>query len=180
MTGAGAGLSGLSVGRTSERVSVPGATVEEVFTPSTPAQVSEVVSAAAAEEQGLLLLGGQTRIGCANPAPSLRLGLSLSGLSGVDEFEPDEGVLHVGAGTKIEEIRETVRAEGWELPLDSPGSQATVGGTVSTAVTGPRAQAFGSVSDAILGLDVVGGDGVASKCGGRVVKNLTGYDLAKL
>jgi len=162
------------------RISVPGAVVEEVFEPSTQAEVSEIVAAAAKERAGLLISGGRTRLACANPARPIDSALSLVGLSGIDEFEPDEGVLHAAAGTPIEEIRAVVQEEGWELPLDSPGPRTTVGGTISSAVTGPRAQAFGSVSDAILGLDVVGGQGVASKCGGRVVKNVTGYDMAKL
>ena len=163
-----------------ECISVPGARVEQICEPSSVSEVCELVSDAAAERAGLLISGGRTRLGLANPARPLRLGLSLACLSGIDEFVPDEGVLHARAGTPLAEIREVVRAEGWELPLDSPGPRTTVGGTVASAVTGPRAQTFGSVSDAILGLDVVGGDGVASKCGGRVVKNVTGYDLAKL
>jgi glycolate oxidase FAD binding subunit len=88
--------------------------------------------------------------------------------------------MRVGAGTRLVELRAHAAAEGWELPLDSPGVDATLGGTIATAVTGPRAHAFGPVKDAILGLEVVGGDGVATRCGGRVVKNVTGYDLAKL
>lgn len=181
MTDAATGrLSSLDVRRRRDRIAVPGAVVEEIFEPSTRAGIAEVVAAAAAEKAGLLLSGGRTRLAWANRARGIRWGLSLGGLSGILEFEPDEGVLHAAAGTPLAEVRAIVRAEGWELPLDSPGLHTTVGGTISSAVTGPRAQAFGSVSDAILGLDVVGGEGVASKCGGRVVKNVTGYDLAKL
>jgi glycolate oxidase FAD binding subunit len=176
----GEGLAGLAALRQAARIDVPGALVEEVFAPTTPAEVAQVVAAAAAERAGLLVLGGCTRIDCARPARALGAGLSLEALSGIDTFEPDEGVLHAAAGTPIAEIRRVVAEEGWELPLDSPGPRSTVGGTIASAVTGPRAQAFGSVSDAILGLEVVGGDGMASKCGGRVVKNVTGYDLAKL
>jgi glycolate oxidase FAD binding subunit len=99
---------------------------------------------------------------------------------GIDTFEPDEGVLHAKAGTPIRAIHDVVAEEGWELALDPPGANSTVGGTLASAATGPRSQAFGPVRDAVLGLDVVGGDGVSSKCGGRVVKNVTGYDLAKL
>ncbi len=176
----GKGLADLDGLRRAARIDVPGAVVEEVYAPTTPAEVSEVVAAAAAEGAGLLVFGGRTRIDLARPARPIRAGLTLEALSGIDTFEPDEGVLHAAAGTPIEEIRRVVAKEGWELPLDSPGPRSTVGGTIASAVTGPRAQAFGSVSDAILGLEVVGGDGVASKCGGRVVKNVTGYDLAKL
>ena len=173
-------FSALSVSAEPETVAVPGARVESVARPSSVEEVSEVIRAAVSGHQGLLVCGGRTRLDWANAARPLALGLSTASLSGIDEFVPDEGVVHVKAGTELSLVRAAVEQEGWELPLDSPGQTSTVGGTIASAVTGPRAHAFGSVSDAILGLDVVGGDGVASKCGGRVVKNVTGYDLAKL
>lgn len=162
------------------RVEIPGAVVERFYEPTAKEDVGAIVEEAARERTGLLIAGGRTRLHWANLARNISLGLSLRGLSGVDEFEPEEGVLHAAAGTPVREIQSLVSAEGWELPLDSPGATSTVGGTVASAAVGPRAQAFGRVSNAILGLDVVGADGVASKCGGRVVKNVTGYDLAKL
>lgn len=176
----GAALEALAATCREETVRVPGAVVDRVATPESVDSLGELVRAASEDRTGLLLMGGRTRLDLANPAGALGLGISLAGLSGIDEFDPDEGVLHAGAGTPIEVIRETVAAEGWELPLDTPGLASTVGGTLASAVMGPRAHAFGPVKDAILGLEVVGGDGVATKCGGRVVKNVTGYDLAKL
>lgn len=166
--------------RRAEKIEVPGASIEAVVCPASVAQLEALLRSAAEAHTPFLIAGGRTRLDLANPASSIRTALSLESLSGVLEFEPDEGVLHVAAGTPLALIREIVAQEGWELPLDSPGPNTTVGGTIASAVTGPRAQAFGPVSDAILGLGVVGGDGVASKCGGRVVKNVTGYDLAKL
>ena len=162
------------------RVEIPGAVVERFYEPTAKEDVGVIVEEAARARTGLLIAGGRTRLHWANLARDISVGLSLRGLSGVDQFEPEEGVLHAAAGTSVREIRSVVSAEGWELPLDPPGATSTVGGTVASAAVGPRAQAFGRVSDAILGLDVVGADGVASKCGGRVVKNVTGYDLAKL
>ena len=173
-------LSGLDVICERDPVEVPGERVESVCGPQNVDEVCEIVGGAAREREGLLVLGGRTRLGWANPAGPLALALSTRGLSGVDTFEPDEGVVHAAAGTPLAEVREVVEGEGWELPLDSPGPDTTVGGTIASAVTGPRAQAFGSVKDALLGLEVVGGDGAPSKCGGRVVKNVTGYDMAKL
>jgi len=162
------------------RVEIPGAVVEEFYEPATREDVGVIVGEAARAGNGLLIAGGRTRLHWANLARDITAGLSLRGLSGVDRFEPEEGVLHAAAGTPVREIQALVSAEGWELPLDSPGTASTVGGTVASAALGPRAQAFGRVSDAILGLDVIGADGVATKCGGRVVKNVAGYDLAKL
>ena len=162
------------------RIDVPGATLERIYVPESVEALGEIVAAASATRAGLLIVGGRTRLGCARPSARLDHGLATTGLNGVDEFEPDEGVLHAAAGTPIAKLREVVASEGWELPLDPPGRHATLGGTIATAATGPRAQAFGRVSDAILGLEVVDGEGVVTKCGGRVVKNVTGYDLAKL
>ncbi len=170
----------LGLTTSAETVRVPGATVDRVATPGSVDDLGALVRAAGDDGAGLLVMGGRSRLDFANPAGALAIGVSTAGLSGVDEFEPDEGVIHAGAGTPIQTIRDTVAAEGWELPLDSPGPRSTVGGTLASAVTGPRAHAFGAVKDAILGLEIVGGDGAPSKCGGRVVKNVTGYDLAKL
>lgn len=164
----------------SDPVVVPGGIVERFYLPSNAKEVAEVVAGAADRGERLLIAGGRTRLHWANPIREGLSGISLRGLSGVDEFEPEEGVLHAAAGTPIREIQEAARTEGWELALDPPGATSTLGGTIATAAMGPRSQSFGRVADAVLGLDVVGGDGLRSKCGGRVVKNVTGYDLAKL
>ena len=171
-------INGLGLATSDEVVRVPGATVHRVVTPESVEALGALVRAAGEDGAGLLLMGGRSRLDFANPAVAQMIGVSTAGLSGIDEFEPDEGVIHAGAGTPIQMIRDTVAAEGWELPLDSAGPHSTVGGTIASAATGPRAHAFGAVKDAILGLEIVGGDGASSKCGGRVVKNVTGYDLA--
>ena len=108
--------------------------------------------------------------------------LSTRHLAGIDVFDPQDGVLHAGAGTKLSEIREHVNAEGWDLPLDPPGEGrgASLGGALSTSATGPRRQGLGAPRDCVLGLDVVLASGELTRCGGRVVKNVTGYDIAKL
>ena len=71
-------------------------------------------------------------------------------------------------------------AAGWQLPLDPPGPASTLGGTLAAAAIGPRAQGFGRPRDCVLGLEVALADGRRTHCGGRVVKNVTGYDLTKL
>jgi glycolate oxidase FAD binding subunit len=172
--------SGPSTRPSINRVEIPGAIVERLHSPTTPEEVADIVRRAAKDESGLLIVGGRTRLHWANRARNISTGICLRGLAGIREFEPEEGVIHVAAGTPIRVINEIVQAEGWELALDPPGQTSTLGGTIASAASGPRAHAFGRVADAVLGLDVVGADGVRSKCGGRVVKNVTGYDLAKL
>lgn len=169
-----------SVESSRERIEVPGAVVEGVDRPSDVEALSALLAERHAKSESVLVVGGRTRLGEANRAGKLAAAISLEALAGIDVFEPDEGVVHARAGTPIRALREAVAAEGWELPLDPPGAASTVGGTIASAAVGPRMQAFGRVADAVLGLELVGADGTISKCGGRVVKNVTGYDLAKL
>jgi glycolate oxidase FAD binding subunit len=130
---------------------------------------------------GAVLVGGGSRLGIGNrPSRDDVLLLSTRGLSGVLEFDPAEGVCHVAAGTPLSEVRAAVRSEGWELPLDAIHPNSTVGGVLSAAAVGPRVQAFGRPRDVVLGLSVVLANGEHTRCGGRVVKNVTGYDLNKL
>ena len=166
--------------RTYDRIEVPGAIVLQVDRPARVAELSELLAERNAKSECVLLCGGRTRLEQANRARPLATAVSLDALSGIDVFEPDEGVVHALSGTPIRALQAAVAAEGWELPLDPPGRATTVGGTIASAAMGPRSHAFGRVADAVLGLELVGADGAISKCGGRVVKNVTGYDLAKL
>lgn len=179
--GAGqAGAAGAMGAVGSSRIDVPGACVQRIERPKEGAELAALLADHHAKNEAVLVCGGRTRLSFANRARPLAAAISLEALAGVDVFEPDEGVVHALAGTPIRALQQTVAAEGWELPLDPPGEAATVGGTIASAAMGPRAQAFGRVADAVLGLELVGADGTPSKCGGRVVKNVTGYDMAKL
>ena len=163
-----------------EPIEVPGASVALVHRPAQISELSTLLAERHAQAEGVLVCGGRTRLGFANRARRLSAAISLDALSGIDIFEPDEGVVHARAGTPIRALQEAVAAEGWELPVDPPGAATTVGGAIASAAMGPRSHAFGRVADAVLGLELVGADGSVSKCGGRVVKNVTGYDMAKL
>jgi glycolate oxidase FAD binding subunit len=105
--------------------------------------------------------------------------ISTQGLAGVRALEVAEGVCQVGAGTTLGALHRALEATPWELPLDAPDA-ATLGGVLAAAVMGPRSHGFGPTRDVVLGLDVVLAGGEHTRCGGRVVKNVTGYDLAKL
>jgi glycolate oxidase FAD binding subunit len=126
-----------------------------------------------------IVRGGGTRLGLGNPPRRAACFLSTERLAEVEEL--DAGRAGPGrAGTPLTELRAAANARGWELPLDAPGRGSTVGGVLAAAALGPRAQGYGLPRDLVLGLDVVLGDGTLTRCGGRVVKNVTGYDLAKL
>jgi glycolate oxidase FAD binding subunit len=114
--------------------------------------------------------------------------LDLSGLTGVTLYEPEELVLSAKAGTPLAEIEALVAASKQELafePLDfsalfGGGAGATIGGTLAANVSGPRRIKAGAARDHFLGLHAVSGRGETFKSGGRVVKNVTGYDVCKL
>lgn len=127
-----------------------------------------------------LIMGAGTRMALGNPARGVSIALSSKRLSGIVEFDAADGVVQVSAGTPLAELSRRVEAEGWLLPLDPPDRGGTLGGVLATALSGPRQRGFGAVRDAVLGLDTVLVSGERTRCGARVVKNVTGYDLAKL
>ncbi len=127
-----------------------------------------------------LVRGGGSLLALGNPLRDAALFVSTEALAGVRDFDPDDGVVRAGAGTRLSELRQAVADRGWEVPLDPPGDRRTLGGSLAAAALGPRRLGFGPVRDWVLGLEVVLASGQRTRCGGRVVKNVTGYDLPKL
>ncbi len=107
--------------------------------------------------------------------------LSLAGDSGIVEYTPGDLTLTARAGTSLHEIARATGAEQQWLALDPFGPPAsTLGATIATASAGPLAHAFGTPRDNVLGLEAVTGDGQTVHTGGRVVKNVAGFDLTRL
>jgi glycolate oxidase FAD binding subunit len=107
--------------------------------------------------------------------------LSLDALDGVTEYEPGDLVLTARAGTTLAEIARVTAREGQWLTLDPFGSpNGSIGATIATASAGPLASAFGTPRDHLLGCEMVTGNGDVVRAGGRVVKNVAGFDLARL
>nr|WP_295465872.1 FAD-binding protein [Mesorhizobium sp.] len=161
------------------------------FTPHTSAEVLDAVRWAAGEEQPLEIVGRGSKRGIGRPAQTEHA-IDLSRLTGVTLYEPEELVLSARAGTPLAEIEAMLAERGQELafePMDyaplhggSPGrggKSGTIGGVLATNLSGPRRLKAGAARDHILGVYCVSGRGEAFKSGGRVVKNVTGYDLSK-
>ena len=127
-----------------------------------------------------LVRGGGNRMGLGNPPTRADVLLATDRLNGILELDGEEGVCHALAGTELSVLRAAANEQGWELPLDAPGAGSTLGGVIAAAAVGPRAIRYGGPRDVVLGIDCVLGTGERTRCGGRVVKNVTGYDLAKL
>jgi glycolate oxidase FAD binding subunit len=150
--------------------------------------VAAAVEWAAGEGKTLEIVGrgSKRRVG---RAAQWDLTLDLSGLTGVTLYEPEELVLSARAGTSVAEIETLIGGKGQELafePMDcgplfgAGASKGTLGGVLAANVSGPRRIKSGAARDHFLGVSAVSGRGETFKSGGRVVKNVTGYDLCKV
>src|SRR5882724_11847206 len=150
--------------------------------------VEAAVAWALAEGKTLEVLGHGSKRGIGRAA-QWDMSLDLSDLSGVTLYEPDELILSAKAGTPLAEIKSLLAAHNQELafePMDygpvfgaEPG-YGTIGGALAVNLSGPRRIKAGAARDHFLGFTAVSGRGETFKSGGRVVKNVTGYDLCKV
>jgi glycolate oxidase FAD binding subunit len=150
--------------------------------------VEAVVRWALAQKKSLEIVGHGSKRALGRPA-QVDATLDLSGLTGITLYEPEELVLSARAGTPLAEIEDLLAAKGQGLafePMDLgpllglPARQATIGGVLAANLSGPRRIQAGAARDHFLGFTAVSGRGETFKSGGRVVKNVTGYDLCKL
>ncbi|WP_431855163.1 glycolate oxidase subunit GlcE [Azospirillum sp.] len=158
------------------------------FKPDTAAQLADSVQWALSNGEPLEVLGTGTKRRLGRPVQAA-YALDLSALSGVVAYEPEELVLTVKAGTPLAEVlpmlaerRQHFAFEPQDLgPLYGlPAGGGTVGGMLAAGLTGPRRIQAGSARDHFLGVEGVSGRGEVYKGGGKVVKNVTGYDVPKL
>ncbi len=161
-------------------------------TPKTAAEIVELVADAGAAGRTLEIVGGGTKHGIGDAAPADAV-LSLAGLSKVIDYAPEELVLTAQPGVTLAALEKLVAAQGQMLPFEPPhlgkllgaqsragGGKATLGGALAANLSGPRRIRAGAARDHFLGLQAVTGRGELIKAGGKVVKNVTGYDLSKL
>jgi glycolate oxidase FAD binding subunit len=162
--------------------------VTDILKPRDAQDVEAAVGWALAEAKTLEIVGNGSKRGIGRAA-QWDLSLDLSGLSGVTLYEPQELVLSAKAGTPLAEIEALLAANNQELafePIDygplfgAPGGGGTIGGTLAANLSGPRRIKAGAARDHFLGFAAVSGRAESFKSGGRVVKNVTGYDLCKL
>src|SRR5712671_3175662 len=152
-----------------------------VVQPAEVPQVAEILRFAAAEKLAAIPSGGCTKLGIGAPPLRYDIALDLSRMSRVLAYDPRDLTLGVEPGVRIEELLRTLEEEKQFLPLAVPFSdRATIGGIVAANSSSPLRHSYGGVRDFCLGMEFVTGDGNTAKSGGRVVKNVTGYDLHKL
>lgn len=145
--------------------------------PADGAGIAIALEACAGAGHPAAIRGAGTRPALAAAAPVV---ISTERLGAIDVVDGDEGVLHAAAGAPISALRAAAHAVGWDVPLDPVSLEATLGGVLASAESPPRLRGLGRPRDVVLGMEVVLGSGERARCGGRVVKNVSGYDLAKL
>jgi glycolate oxidase FAD binding subunit len=161
--------------------------MNEVLTPERESEVEQIVRSAAADKAKLDIVGGDTRRGLGRPRAGERR-LSSAGLSGIVFYAPEEMTICAKAGAPIETIEAALAERNQILPFEPMRPRAlwgangkpTIGGMAATNLSGPRRLVAGAIRDSVLGLKIVNGLGQTVRCGGRVMKNVTGLDLTKL
>lgn len=144
------------------------------------ARFADRIRTASADQRPLRIRGSGSK-DFYGGAPAGEL-LDTRGHAGIVDYEPSELVVTVRCGTPLAELEAALRARGQMLAFEPPhfGKEATVGGMLAAGLSGPRRQAVGSVRDFVLGMQVMDGRGEVLGFGGRVMKNVAGYDVSRL
>ncbi|HEX7146327.1 MAG TPA: FAD-binding oxidoreductase [Actinomycetota bacterium] len=159
---------------------VDGVAARFVARPRSVSEASQVLAAAAADGLAVAFAGGGSKLGLGNPPERVDLEVQTQGLNQILEHAAGDLVVRAQAGVPLADLQAALAPAGQWLALDPPEPRATVGGVVAANASGPRRLRYGTVRDLIIGITVVLADGTVAHAGGKVVKNVAGYDLAKL
>ena len=161
---------------------VDGVAPSFVAEPGSTEEISELMKLASEEGLTAAPRGSGTKMDLGNPPRDLDLIVSTARMNEVIEHTPGDQVVRVQAGLKLQDLQEQLAGADQMLGIDPPETRAgaTVGGIVAANSSGPRRYSYGTVRDLIIGITVVLPDGTIAKAGGKVVKNVAGYDLSKL
>src|SRR4051794_27225789 len=151
-----------------------------VARPTSTQQVAEVLRAAAGHRLTVVPRGRGTKMTWGMPPSSADVLVDLGALDQVLDHQAGDLIVETQAGVRLAEVQAFVGKEGQRLVLDETGPGASVGGTGATNASRPQRVLVGTARDLLIGITVVRADGVVAKAGGRVVKNVAGYDLGKL
>jgi glycolate oxidase FAD binding subunit len=143
-------------------------------------EVVEVLREAAARGLSVVPVGAGSKTGWAAPPSSCDLLLDTTGLDRIVEHVAGDLIVVAEAGVRLADLQTHVGRAGQQLGLDPPEPGATLGGVVSANAWGPRRLRYGTTRDLLIGVTVVLADGTVARAGGKVVKNVAGYDLSKL
>ncbi len=161
---------------------VDGVAPSFVAEPGSTKEISELMKLTSEEGITAAPRGSGTKMNLGNPPRDLDLIVSTTRMNEVIEHTPGDQVVRVQSGLKLQDLQEQLAGADQMLGIDPPETRAgaTVGGIVAANSSGPRRYSYGTVRDLIIGITVVLPDGTIAKAGGKVVKNVAGYDLSKL
>ncbi len=155
--------------------------VKTTYAPSDQGELASIVADAHRTATTLYPIGGGTSLDFGLPAKAPGNGLSLAKLNRVVDYPARDMTVTVEAGVTMQGLAELLATERQRLPIDVPlAERATIGGVIATNWNGPRRYGEGTVRDYVIGISAVDGRGQPFKGGGRVVKNVAGYDFCKL
>lgn len=160
---------------------VDASTSQIIVTPSDIFELSKSLALATEHDIAVTPMGGGTRLGLGNVPDRIGVAVSLAGLDGVVDYNPADLTATFQAGITIDSLQRAVGEHGQFLAVDPPLPQrATIGGTLAVGTSGPTKWQYGSLRDVVIGMRVVQPDGIVTKSGGQVVKNVSGYDMSRL
>jgi glycolate oxidase FAD binding subunit len=159
----------------------PGAGIVPAFVvaPESTDEAAAVMRVAAEHELAVVVRGGGSRLGWGAPPTRCDLLIDLSRMTAVVEHSAGDLVARIQAGARMGDVAAVLARDGQEIALDVP-AEATIGGVVATGLAGPRRLRYGTPRDLLIGVTIVRADGTVARAGGKVVKNVAGYDLGKL
>jgi glycolate oxidase FAD binding subunit len=161
----------------SDSITIDGVGPLSVHRPATVAEAGELIRSSPA----VYPVGGRTHLGFGLPPSKPGIALDTTGWNRIVEYPARDMTVTVQAGITVAELQATLAREGQWLPVDLPRpDQATLGGAVAANVSGPRRFGYGTLRDYLIGIRFLADTGEEIRGGGRVVKNVAGYDLMKL
>ena len=154
---------------------------QEVHRPESVEDLSEIVGGAGRSGTSLLLQSGRTHERFSNRAKPPAAIVDLTGLDSVIDYSSVDLTLAVESGVRLSAIDQLLAEHDQRLAIDAPHrDRATIGGTFASGLSGPRRLRYGSLKDMVIGTEIVTSQGVVTKSGGMVVKNVSGYELSRL
>jgi len=164
-----------------EGATIDGLSPRAIVRPESNEQAAEFLKYAYQRGLKVAIQGGGTKRGLGNPITGLDLVLSTERLNNVLEYSPADLMLGVQAGANLQEIQRQLELNGQFLPIASPlSSKATIGGAIAANTSGPARLLYGPARDWLIGVRFALAEGLLAHGGGRVVKNVAGYDMMKV
>ena len=160
---------------------IDGIIPKEIVAPSAVSEIQDILDLAVKEKLSVIPAGNGSKLSIGNPPAQIDLLMTMRKFNKVVEYVPDDLTITAGSGMLLKDVQEILADNNQLLPTNPPyDNESTVGGVVATNSSGPHRLRYGTTRDLVLGMRVVQANGTVIKAGGKVVKNVAGYDINKL